>query len=186
MKYVKAAAGFITSQLTNPDDDFVRLVGRQIYDGSLTKNAVEMLRSPIQAALDEVIRNRIQDRLNVTFGKEVAPVETEKKVADHDEEPASDVITTEDEMMSFLIVRAIAARKIDPSRITIRDAKSWCSIFVDDNNRKPLCRLYFNAKNSRSIGLFDASKAETRHVIAELVDIYQHAETIEVTASAYV
>lgn len=184
MKYVKAGAAFLTQQLSDPDDDFVKLVGRQIYDGSLTKAAVEILRPAIQSALDEVIRNRIQDRLNVTFGKDNS-VEVEKKATPVDQEEASDIVTTDDEMMAFHIVRAIVARHIDPNRITLRDAKSWCSVFVDDNNRKPLCRLHFNAKNSRSISIFDASKAETRHVIDDLVDIYKHAAALEATAQSY-
>lgn len=73
LKYVKAAAAEFSKQLASPDDEFVRFIGRQIYDGTMTKAAVEMLRPAIQSALDEVIRNRIQERLNVTFGKE-APV----------------------------------------------------------------------------------------------------------------
>ena len=42
-----------------------------------------------------------------------------------------------------------------PSRIFMRAAKSYCAILVDDNNRKTLCRLYFNGKK-KFIGIFDA------------------------------
>ena len=185
LKYVKAAATFLSTQLADPDDDFVKFIGRQIYDGLLTKAAVELLRPAIQAALDEVVRNRIQDRLNVTFGKEPPSQNVDRRASDGDASPSSDIVTTDDEMMAFLIVRAIGARKIDPSRITIRDAKSYCSVFIDDNNRKPLCRFYFNAKNSRSIGLFDASKVETRLQLGDLVEIYHHSAMIEETAGSY-
>ncbi|PTE15777.1 restriction endonuclease [Fuscovulum blasticum DSM 2131] len=185
MRYVKAASAMISSQLAAPDDDFVRYVGKQIYDGSLTKAVVEMLRPAIQAALDEVVRNRIQERLNVTFGKEQPSVEpTDRKAA---EEPASssDVVTTEDEQMAFMISRAIVAKVIDVKRIVLRDAKSYCSVLIDDNNRRPLCRFYFNAKSVKSVGVFDAEKNETRHNISDLSDIYQLSANLEATAKQY-
>jgi len=184
LKYVKAAAAAISRQLGEPDDDFVRFFGKQIYEGTLTRSALEMLRPSIQSALEEVVRTRIQERLNVTFGKDAPQVDgTEKKVevADGD----SDIVTTEDERQAFMIVRAIGSRVSPVNRITMRDAKSYCSIFVDDNNRKPVCRLHFNAKTARWIGLFDANKSETRYQIDDLSDIYKYSDQIVETIRLY-
>jgi len=186
LKYVKAAAALISRQLANPDDEFVRFFGRQIYEGTLTKGAIEVLRPAIQAALDEVVRNRIQERLNVTFSKEATATETaEKKEAESAALP--DIVTTEEETQAFMIVRAIGAKVIPVSRITMRDSKTYCSIFLDDNNRKPILRLYFNAKNSKSIGVFAAQpdRAETRHTINDVADIYSFAQSIEATIAKY-
>lgn len=119
----------------------------------------------------------MQERLNVTFGKDAPQVEGgEKKGEPVELEP--DLVTTEDEMQAFMIVRAIGSRVAAVNRITIRDAKTYCSIFVDDNNRKPICRLHFNAKNGKWIGLFDASKTEVRQSIDDLSDIYKFADQI--------
>lgn len=184
LKYVKAAAAELSKQLASPDDEFVRFIGRQIYDGTMTKAAVEMLRPAIQAALDEVIRNRIQERLNVTFGKDAPVPESAEKPADPAE--ATDVVTTPDEMQAFMIVRAIGSKIAPVGRITMRDARSYCSVFMDDNNRKPICRLYFNAKNSISIGVFGTDKVETKHPIGDLSDIFRYADDIEAAVKAYV
>lgn len=184
MKYVKAAATVISKQLSEPDDDFVRFFGKQIYDGTLTKSAVEVLRPAIQAALDEVIRNRIQERLGVTFGKEAASAEAiDKKAAAEASE--AEIITTEDEIQAFMIIRAIGSRVAPIARITMRDAKSYCGVFFDDNNRKPVCRLYFNAKNTRSVGIFDANKTETKLPIEDLSDLYKHADKIVAAIETY-
>lgn len=184
LKYVKAAAAVLTRQLSDPDDDVVRFFGKQIYEGTLTKSAVEMLRPAIQSALDEVIRNRIQDRLGVTFAKDAAPADGAEKKAP-EEVGEAEIVTTEDETQAFMIVRAIGSRMVPVSRITMRDARSYCSIFMDDNNRKPIVRLYFNAKNGRSIGVFDAAKVETKHQIEELSDIYGFADQIAEAVKAY-
>nr|WP_319485447.1 type I restriction endonuclease [uncultured Cohaesibacter sp.] len=68
LKYKRDAALYLKHQLDDPDDDFVRLVGRQIHEGQMTKGAMELVRPAIQAALDEIIRDRIQDKLSITFG----------------------------------------------------------------------------------------------------------------------
>lgn len=185
LKYVKAGAAIISKQLTEPDDDFVRFIGKQIYEGSLTKGALEMLRPAIQSALDEVIRNRIQERLGVTFGKDASAVETQEK-KDAPETPEQDIVTTEDEQQAFMIVRAIGSKVIPLSRITMRDAKSYCSIFIDDNNRKPVCRLYFNGKSTRTIGLFDANKVESKQQIDDLSELYKFSDQISAAIAAYV
>jgi predicted type IV restriction endonuclease len=185
LKYVKAAAAEFSKQLASPDDEFVRFIGRQIYDGTMTKSAVEMLRPAIQAALDEVIRNRIQERLNVTFGKDSHTHEAPEKSVVVEQEETSDIVTTPDEIQAFMIVRAIGSRIAPVGRITMRDAKSWCSIFMDDNNRKPICRLYFNGKNSKSIGIFAPDKTETKYLIDDLSDIFKFSESLENAVKAY-
>lgn len=182
LKYTKAAASYIKSQLQHPEEDFVKLVGRQIHDGMLTKAVVEQLRPAIQAALDEVIRDRIQDRLNVAFRPDAPMPEAQPDEVD---DATNEIQTTEEETQAFLIVRAIAAKVIDVNRITIRDARSCCSVFVDDNNRKPVCRFYFNGKKAKYVGLFDADKTEEKLEMAHLEELYSHAEKIEAAISAY-
>lgn len=187
LKYVKAAAGYLSHQLVNPDDDFVRLIGRQIYDGSVTKGVMDILRPAIQSAFDEVVRNRIQERLNVTFSKEAPPqdVGSEKRLESQGETRDSDIVTTDEERLAFMVVRAIAAKVAPIERITMRDSKSYCSVFVDDNNRKPVCRFYFNAKTVKSIGLFSPSKEETKEQIGDVSDLYRFSTSIEETVASY-
>lgn len=185
LRYAKAAAAYIKKQLEAPDDDFVKLVGRQIVEGSLTKSAMEPLKLAIQAALDLVIRDRIQDKLSVAFRNNPSPSDTQTLKHEVAVDPASAVVTTDDEAQAFLIIRAIAAKFVDVDRVTLRDAKSYCSVFVDDNNRKPVCRFYFNAKGSRSVGVFDEQKNETKHVVERLSDIYRFAEMIESAVRSY-
>ncbi|MBY6122832.1 type I restriction endonuclease [Mameliella alba] len=187
LKYTRAAANYLRRQLDDPDDDFIRIVGKQIHEGSITKNVAEQLRPAIQAALDEVIRDRIQDKLSITFSgeKKTAP-EPEPETAPSSTGSTGDEIeTTEDEVAGHLIVRAIAARHVPVERINIRDAKSYCAILMDDNNRKPICRLYFNSATTRHVGIFDAAKNETKHKVSGPEDLYRFAEDLEAVIKAY-
>lgn len=184
-KNTKDAANFIRSQLNEPSDEFVRLVAKSFYDGTLTKAAIDNFRPSIKGALDEVIKDRISERLNVAF----APIESTDDKSVSQEEPedkgTSEVSTTEDELQAFMIVRAIAIQDMAVERVVMRDSKSYCAILADDNNRKPICRLYFNSKTNYQIGIFDDKKEEIRHKISQVSDVYKHAKSISDAVKVY-
>lgn len=183
LKYTRAAANYLKLQMEDPDDDFVRLIGKQIHAGSITKAVAEQLKPAIQAALDEVVRDRIQDKLSITFRSEAtssAPQNAEP------ETPEDDIVTTDEEREGFMIVRAIGAKVVPVDRITMRDAKSYCAILVDDNNRRPICRLYFNSPKTKHVGLFNSDKTEMKMKVDGPSDLYQHADAIQAAILAHV
>jgi hypothetical protein len=81
-------------------------------------------------------------------------------------------------------VRAIVCSEVSIARIVARDTKSYFGILLDDNNRKPIARLWFN-RSKKYLGLFDENKIETRVIINEIEDIYQHADQLRKTVSRY-
>lgn len=101
------------------------------------------------------------------------------------EQPLDGVETTLEELEGYNIVRAIAVAEIAPERIVMRDTKSYCGVLVDDNNRKPLCRLWFNAASVKYLGLFDENKKEIRHPIDKPVGIYKFADQIREAAKRF-
>lgn len=182
LKYTRDAAAFLKRQLDDPDDDFVRFVGRQIHDGSVTKAVQEQIKPALQAALDQIIRDRIQDKLSITFQDKPAKPSEDSSPA---EDEASDIITTDEEWEGFRIIRAIAARHVPIDRITIRDSKSYCAIIMDDNNRKPICRLYFNSPTTKNVGIFDPEKKEVKFRVEGPQDLYAHYEALETVIKSY-
>ena len=92
--------------------------------------------------------------------------------------------TTEEEIEGYHIVKAIVRQVVDANRVVYRDTKSYMGILLDDNNRKPLCRLRFNY-SQKYIGLLDQQKNETKHPIENLNEIYKFAEQLKETALRY-
>lgn len=123
LKYTSAAADYIRKQLNDPEDEFVRLIGKQIYDGSITKAVFEQLRPAIQAALDKIIRDRIQDKLSITFNSESR--NTPEPESPQEIKEVSGIVTTEEELEAFMIIRAIGSKISPVDRIHIRDAKQY-------------------------------------------------------------
>jgi hypothetical protein len=62
-----------------------------------------------------------------------------------------DVVTTEEELEGFNIVRAIAVSEVAPERLHYSDGKVYFAILLDNNNRKPIIRLHLNGKRVKFV-----------------------------------
>ncbi len=94
------------------------------------------------------------------------------------------VVTTNDELDAYLIVKGMLHGTISPSRIGHRDVRTYFSVLVDNNNRKPICRFYFNGR-VKQVGTFDEDKLETKHAIEDLDDMFDLAARLRRTARRY-
>ena len=101
-----------------------------------------------------------------------------------DGEIDSRIETTEEELEGYFIVKAIVRQVVDSDRVVHRDTISYMGILLDDNNRKPICRLHFN-RTQKYLGLFDDSKNEERIPIDELNDIYNYEDRLKGTVLRY-
>lgn len=180
LKYVSAIKAYLALQVEEPTDDFVRVVASNVHDGRVTQHVREMIAKAIKTASAEFIREEVQSRLSSAL--DTTSYVDENTVSEDD--PAEDIITTQEEVDGMNIIRAIICNVIEPSRIGIRDAKSYCAVLVDDNNRKPLARLHFNRKNWY-LGVFDSGQEE-RLPISGLVEIYKFSDRLRATAEKYV
>jgi len=184
LKYSRLAAAYITEQIQSPDDEFVKLVGRSFYEGNLTAKVVEGLKPNIRRAFDDIIRQRVRQRLEVALGDDDGNDPSEEASAVTPVAPKSDIHTTEEEWRAFYIIQAIAAEVTDASNIAIRDAKAYCAILFDDNNRKPICRLFLEGK-TKSVIFFDAGKNEDRVYVDGPDDLYRHKARIKDVVAHY-
>jgi len=95
-----------------------------------------------------------------------------------------EVLTTNEEYDAFLLCKGMVHGVLEPHRVEFRDSKTYASVLIDDNNRKPLCRFHFNGR-VKYIGTFDADKRETRHAIEDVDDVLKFARTLRNTAKRY-
>lgn len=185
LKYVGALKRAVAEEFKNPSDDFVRLLTAHVYDGAFRQSVMAKFRPLVEKALRRYLNDQVNDRLTTALGADDirtgTPTESEANVEspqeDQNEHQDNGLVTTEEEIAGYRIVKAIACSDVDPSRITMRDAKTYCAIFLDDNNRKPIVRLYFNTKQ-KHIGLFDEDHNCTKVPIDDLNGIYTFAEQI--------
>ncbi|HBH7065791.1 TPA: type I restriction enzyme HsdR N-terminal domain-containing protein [Enterobacter cloacae] len=188
LKYVSQIKKILHSQLNNPEDDFVKFFASRVYDGILTQKVRESFLNLTKKAASQYINDQVNERLKSAItGITPAIIETPNEsshIEEDEHKDESDVVTTLEELEGYHIVKAITRAVLEAPRITHRDTKSYFGILVDDNNRKPLCRLHFN-RTQKYIGLFDIEKNETRHPIATVDDIYSFADILKATAALY-
>ncbi|MDY6949727.1 MAG: type I restriction enzyme HsdR N-terminal domain-containing protein [Pseudomonadota bacterium] len=180
LKYTSGAKQVIAKLIEEPTDEFVRLVSSGVYEGRMTSQVREMFTGIVRAAFREVIMDNIKSRLSSAL----ADTEEVIEKIDTPSEDEPDVVTTEEEREGFMIVRAIVRDTIVPKRVVIRDQKTYCGILIDNNNRKPLARLWFN-RSVKYIGLFDG-ETEERLIIDSLDQIYDFSDRLRATAKRYV
>jgi len=100
------------------------------------------------------------------------------------ENDGNGIVTTIEEIEGFHIVKSILREVIDPRRVFMRDSQSYCAVLMDDNNRKPICRLHFNNSAKLALGLFNG-KDEERVPLADVDGIYNYADRLKAIAATY-
>lgn len=190
LKYVGQIKKEMASQFSQPSDDFVKFFASRVYDGIITQKVRDQFTTLTRKAAIQFLGDQINDRLKSAMSGAVEPSYAMMAVQD---KPASEAVdddaedrvqTTLEELEGFHIVKAIVRAVVDAKRIAQRDTQSYFGILLDDNNRKPICRLHFN-RTQKYIGIFDEEKSETRHPISSVDDIYAFADHLKSTISFY-
>ncbi len=191
LKYTRSIQTLLSEWMTNPSEDFVRLLSADLIGNRRFTPAVKDQFTLItKRAFDQLLGEKINERLKGAMAPEgVTIAESPRSAATNDiatteTEPA--IVTTSEEIEGLHIVRSIVRDLISPRRVVMRDAQSYCAILLDDNNRKPICRLRFNNTQKLRIGLFKDNKEEELMNLESVDNIYSFADRIKATLSSYI
>lgn len=187
LKYTRAIQNRLAEWISNPAEDFVRLVSSDLLGSKRFTPAIrDQFTLITKRAFEQLIGERINDRLKGAMTPELVPTaEVIVPIVNLDGPSETQVATTSEETEGFHIIRAILRGVVNPRRIFMRDAQSYCAVLLDDNNRKPICRLRFNNVEKLSLGLFNEKKEEERVALESIDDIYNYAERITAVALAH-
>ncbi len=179
LKYIKAIRVEFEKELETPSNELTKLLVSRFYDGTITAKRLENFKEFSKRAIKSSINDVISSRLKYALTKE-----TEAQEEIEEPKEISKIITTEEEIEAFQIVKAILRKKTPSENIVHRDTQSYFGILFQDNNRKPLCRIYLDTRQKR-IGLFDENKKETKHDINTIDDIYNFSSELLKTIDYY-
>ncbi|WP_018683624.1 type I restriction endonuclease [Actinokineospora enzanensis] len=197
LKYIGQLKRELASLFKDPSDGWVRFLTTRVYEGSFTQRIREQFGPLVEKAMHQFLNEQVNDRLKSALGGPgsyvsiSAPAAAEQaelaEAAGDDGDQAQavgDIETTEEELEGYRIVRAIACSEVASTRVVGRDGKTYFAVLLDDNNRKPIARLWLN-RSKKYLGVFDENKTETRVPLNSLEDIYLHAEHLRRTVSRY-
>ncbi len=188
LKYSKEIKELLTSEMKNGSEDFVKFFASKVYGGRLTSKVLEqftiLVNRATQGWINETINARLQTAIQGQKQMATSVMEDVEVKVVEEETNSNGIETTEDELQGYRIVQAILAEVLDIERIASRDTKSYFGILLDDNNRKPICRLRFNS-TQKYIEVFGEEKKSERMPIEKLEDIYNYKEQIIFSAKLY-
>ncbi|MCL2102124.1 MAG: type I restriction endonuclease [Fibromonadales bacterium] len=184
LKYVKELKSVINSEMNNPSADFVRVLTKQVYSGIINQKQLDIFTSLIKRTFSQTINEIISDRLKSALNTEKPAQETQvaPDSASTSIDSGNGIVTTEEELEGFRIVKAILRKQISADRVFYRDTQSYFNILLDDSIRKIVCRLYFNNPAKKFIALFGQDSKENKIEIKTLDDIYLHSDALIQTA----
>ena len=179
LKYMTELKKLIKDIIENPTPDFVKSLAKNIYSGKFTENVLTQFSELVRKAAASYINDRIAERLNIA----VKTAEEDQKQTDTQkvEIPGSkkqEIVTTQEEKEAYYTIKAILRAKVAGERVFMRDAMSYCAIILDDNNRKNICRLYFNNENNLRIEFVDADGNSERIHIDSIDEIYNYSDRL--------
>ncbi len=186
LKYQNELRNLIQAEFNSPTADFVKHFAKQVYPSVVTAKVLEQFTGLTKKSIQQHITDLIQDRLKTALNKEdeAAKEQEAKEIAEAQAKAEIKVVTTEEELEGFLIVKTILRQKIAADRIFHRDAQSYFAILLDDNNRKTICRLNLSATKKLLITM-DENKKEVRNEINSIDDIFNFAEQLLATVDSY-
>ncbi|AZA81277.1 restriction endonuclease [Chryseobacterium lactis] len=188
LKYIKAIRKEFEKEIETPSDEIVKLLVSRFFEKPITANRMisfkEYTKKALTTSINESISFRLKSALNIN--EQIEKQDDDVKSAQPiDENNESKIVTTEEELEGFQIVKAIMRERIPATRIAYRDTLSYFGILLDDNNRKPLCRLHFNTANKYIETFHNGKDAGEKVLLSDLDDIYKFREELHKTLENY-
>lgn len=182
LKYVAELKKAIATLFRAPDVEWVKMMAARVTSRRMTAANLETFTRLTNVATSQYLKDEVNRRLRSAQAlDDSAPIPDtaalDAPASPEPEIPEDGIITTEEELEAYGIIKAICCSEIPVEDIVMRDAKSYCGILYQDNNRKPIARLLFDRKIPRII-IFDPDRNETAHDLDSISGIYAHAESL--------
>ncbi|MBQ8379859.1 MAG: type I restriction enzyme HsdR N-terminal domain-containing protein [Clostridia bacterium] len=169
LKYASSIEKILSEEFANPSDEFIKLVlNKGVYEGVKTQNIIEKYRPILKKSINYYINSLVNKKLQNALNNSNVEVSEEVTEISNDDE----IVTTNEELESYYIVKSILSEYINPSDLYYKDTYSYFGILYQNKVTKWICRVYLR-ENVRFIIIPDENKNEIRYDLNEMVDIYK-------------
>lgn len=180
LKYTSLIKDFLQQQIDDPNDDFVKYVTGNVYDGPKTQKILEQFSPLVKKSFASLINELVNKKISSALDKNEDSESVEDEII-----PKSKIITTEAEIESYYIIRRMLAGTCNVEDVTYRDTESYFGILFTNNNRKPICRLNLDRKN-KQLFIPDENKKYERIYIDSLNDLYKYKSRLIEVVKRYI
>jgi len=182
LKYSSLIKKVLQREIESPSPDFVKLLVSNVYDGKKNQAIMDkftpIVKKGFSGLINEMINQKLSSALDKNLEDEAAPAKEEPSVSE------SKIVTTDEEIEAFYIIRGILAGTCSIEDVVYRDTESYFGILFKDNNRKPICRLNLDTK-VKQILIPDENKKFERHYIDSLNSLYDFKDALSNVVKRY-
>lgn len=181
LKYLGLIKKVLKEEFTNPSDELVRLIlNNNVYDGLKTQNIIDkykpLVRKSISHYINDLVNDKIKNALNNTNESNSTPTDNVTLDDEIQEEPISNIVTTEDELQCYYIIKSILGKSIAYDRITYKDTASYFGVNIDGKVTKWICRI--SLKENIKFIIIPVESENVRYEFTNINDIYSFSEQL--------
>ena len=188
LKYVQEFKQVFASQLDTPSDEFTKLFLTSCYSGAKTQSVIEKFRPLLRKALLDYISETMNDKIKTALGGSGGSVSVpEQKPEETPAEPQQEknrIVTTEEELEAYFIIKNLLAEKTDIHNITYKDTESYINMLYKGNTRKWICRLRLT-DSQKILIIPDENKKEIKYTLKDIYEIQSYKEELEKVLERY-
>lgn len=144
LKCAGLVENYLAKQLDDMDDEFAKFVIKQseVRSGKVTQAVLDQYKPVVSRAFTALINEQVNRKITQAL-------QGDEPAEEPEEEPVSKIVTTEEEIESFYIVRGILAGIVPVEDIAYRDRQTYFGILYRDNSRTPICRMDLRENTKR-------------------------------------
>lgn len=192
LKYVHEFKSIFKGQLEEPSDDFLRFFLQGCYSAPKTQSVIEKFRPVLRKALNDFISELMNDKIKSALGGSGGSVSVQdSKIAEDapvtDEEPerrSPNIVTTEEELEAYFIIKNILSDTVDHHDITYKDTESYINILYKGNTRKWICRLKLT-DSQKTLIVPDENKKDVKYQMQDIYELPQYKDALTEVLSRY-
>lgn len=171
----------LNNEFNEPSDNFVKFILNEVYDGVKTQGVIDKYKPIVKKSftgfVNEIMNSKIKTAFTApTEEKATEVLEDDEIEVVEDTEVVSKIVTTEEEINSFYILKSILAEKSMADKLSYKDTESYFGIIFDNNSRKWICRLYLSDKKKSII--INGYEGGSRIYLDTIEDIYKYKTII--------
>ncbi len=180
LMYTASIKWVLDDMMRRPHRDFVRFILEQVRPGGMkTQALVDKFTDITKQAFREFINAKINARLQTALqGEDEADAGTLADEPQRLEETGQKraVVTTEDELRAYEVIKEILKDTIAEERIELQDKLQYCSVVLDGNSRMNIVRMYLGQRK-KTIRVYDDQTWQPYQIESPQA-IWEHADVI--------
>lgn len=178
LKYMGLIRNTLKDEFSNPSDDFIRFIlGNGVYDGIKTQNVLDRYKPIVQRTVNSYINELVNDKIQNALAKDDVKEQESLEIEPDENINNPLIVTTEEEMESYYIIKSILRNEIESSRISFKDTQSYFAILMDNKVTKWVCRIYIKER-VKILAISSADKDVLKYEFQHIDELYKYSSEI--------